>query len=202
MNKTNKNFNLALRICIILTWIMSNVSFFMIVSGFKDVKLEGLDKDNVAERLLDVITSFAKNTTFYYVVLVMTVVCFILAVLTRYKTTIVSFIFKILSLGLTILILVSGMEYIGALRSCKDLADVTFSGHDAASVAATLTDAGIADAQKVADTLTNPDAAAAALGAYLIPIIILFILFITSLHCLIKRNDPNNRGGNEGTGQY
>ena len=202
MNKENKTLNLALRIGIILTWIMSNVSLFMIFSGLKNINTDGLNKDNVADRMLDVISGFAKNTSLYYVVIGMTGACLLLSIVTRYKTSIVSFIFKILSIGFTLLCLITGTEYINALRSCKDLADGAFSGHDAASVAATLTEAGVADAEAIAKTLTDPDKAAAALGAYLFPILIFFILTITSIHCLVKRSDPNNRNQQNVQEQY
>ena len=64
MNTDNKNLNLALRIMLIATWVMSNISIFAIFSGLKNVDTKGLDKDNVAERLLNVISDFASKTIF------------------------------------------------------------------------------------------------------------------------------------------
>ena len=49
--------------------------------------------------------------------------------------------------------------------------------------------------ENVAKTLTNKDEALAAFGGYFLPIFILFILMITSIHCLVKKSDPNNKNG-------
>jgi len=204
MNTDNKNLNLALRIMLIATWVMSNISIFAIFSGLKNVDTKGLDKDNVAERLLNVISDFASKTIFYYITFGMVAVCLVLAVITRYKTRMVSYVFKILTLGLTLMIFVSGFEYVGALSACKGLSNLTFSGTSQESVAAALASGGLTkDVDSVASTLVNKDAAAAALGAYIVPILILFILMITSIHCLAKKSDPNApAGGNEMNGNY
>lgn len=192
MNKTNKNLNLALRILIILSWIMSNVSLFMMITGVKNINTDGLDKDNVGERLLDVVSDFAKNTTFYYVVLGMTACCLVLAIVTRYKTKMVSYVFKIIALVITVLSQIAGITYIGALGELKNVT-VKFSGTSKDAIVAGLKEAGVSgDVDSIAATLLNNNEAAATLGAYMLTIIVLFILMITSIHCLVKREDPNN----------
>ncbi|MBR6873611.1 MAG: hypothetical protein IKN17_08930 [Ruminococcus sp.] len=197
MNKENKTLNIALRCCIILTWIMSNVNLFMIMSGIKNIEVEGLNKDNVVERLLKVLGDFAQNTTFYYVTFGMLIVCLILGIITRYKTTLVSFVFKLLALGLAAISMISGFTYVGALGSCKGLNGLTITATDKDSIAAALSSAGFTgNAADTADTLCNSDEAAAAIAGYMMPIIILFILVITSIHCLVKRKDPNNKESN------
>ena len=68
MNKENKTLNLALRIAIIVTWLMSNISLFVLLSGFSNFDTSGIDKDSskslIAERLLNIIGDIAGNTTF------------------------------------------------------------------------------------------------------------------------------------------
>ena len=205
MNKENKSLNIALRICIIVTWIMSNVSFVMLASGMKNINVEGLNNDNFADRVLEVLGDIGSNTVFYYVTLGMVGACLLLAILTRYKASMVSFIAKIIFLGYTIFTMISGLSYVGALGSCGGLADLKVSGTSAEAVQTALTSAGFSgDAAKVAETLTNKDELGYALAGYFLPIFILFILFITSLHCLIKKSDPNSKGANQGgqEGQY
>lgn len=196
MNKENKNLNLILRIAIIVTWVMSNISLFVLLSGFKNVDTNGLDKDNVGERLLKVLGDFADNTTLYYVTFGMLFACLVLAVITRYKTTLVSFIFKIVGLAFALICMGSGLEYIGALSDCKGLTNLTIDGTSTEAVQAALSSAGMSDnVENVAKTLTNKDEALAAFGGYIFPIFILFILMITSIHCLVKKSDPNNKNG-------
>ena len=202
MNKTNKNLGLAMRIAIIVTWIMSNINLFVLLSGFSNFDTSGLDKDSskslIAERLLKIIGDIAGNTTFYYVTFGMIFACLVLAVVSRYKTTLVSFIFKIVGLGFALIFMGGGLEYIGALSSCKGLTNLTIEGTSTDAVQAALSSAGLSDdVEKVAKTLTNKDEALAAFGGYIFPILILFILMITSIHCLVKKSDPNNKGSIE-----
>lgn len=196
MNKENKTLNLALRIAIIVTWLMSNISLFVMLSGFSNVDTNGLDKNNVGERLLKVIGDIAGNTTFYYVTFAMLCICLVLAVITRYKTRLVSYIFKILGLVISLMAVGGGFEYIGALGSCKGLSNLAIDGTSTEAVQSALSSAGLTDnVENVAKTLTNSDEAAAAIAGYIFPIFILFILMITSIHCLVKKSDPNNKNG-------
>ncbi len=194
MNKENKSLNLALRILIILTWIMSNISLFAIASGMSKLDTNDLKQDNMAERLLDIIGDFASKTTFYYITLGMVIACLALSIITRYKTTLVSYIFKILSLLLAMMTLISGLTYVNALRACKGLSDIKISGTSAEEVASALSSAGLdKNVDDIAKTLTDANEAGAALAGYMFPILILFILTITSIHCLVKKKDPNNK---------
>ena len=193
MNKENKTLNLALRICLIVTWIMSNLSLFVLFSGLKNIETEGLDKDNVGERMLKIISDFSDKTTLYYVTMAMLAGCLVLAVITRYKTRLVSYIFKILGLGISLMTMISGLEYVGAIRECKGLSNLVISGTSTDAVRDALASANFSgDAEKIAKTLTNSDEAASAILGYFLPILILFILMITSIHCLVKKSDPNN----------
>ncbi len=197
MNKENKTLGLAFRISIIVTWIMSNISLFVLFSGLKNIETEGIDKDNIADRMLKIIGDFADKTTLYYVTLGMLAACLVLCIITRYKTKLVSYIFRIIGLAISLFSMIAGVEYIGALRSCKGLS-LTVTGTKTEEIAAALSAAGLSDnVDNVAKTLTNKDEAAAAFAGYLIPIFILFVLMITSIHCLVKKKDPNNKGENE-----
>ena len=203
MNKENKNINLALRILIILTWVMSNISVFMLATGLKNIQTEGLDKDNVSERLFAVIGDFANKVTFYYVVLGMTAACLVLSIVTRYKTTLLSFVFKLLTLGVTLASIIAGLPYVNAIGKCKGLSDLTVTAFDQNSVEAALTAGGFSgNPTEVAETLIDKDAAGGAVVGYIIPIMFLFILVITSIHCLVKRRDPNFPEQQNGTDQY
>ena len=203
MNKENKNLNLALRILIIATWIMSNVSFFMLMTGMKNINTDGLDKDNVGERLFAVLGDFADKVSLYYVVLGMTAACLVLSFITRYKTTLLSFVFKLLALGVTLAGIISGLPYVGAIGKCKGLAELSVASFDQDSVEAALTAGGFSgNASEVAETLIDKDAAGGAVVGYIIPIMFLFILVITSIHCLVKRRDPNFPEQQNGTDQY
>ena len=194
MNKENKSLNLALRILIILTWIMSNISLFAIASGMSKLDTKDLNQDNTAERLLDIIGDFASKTTFYYVTLGMVIECLALAIITRYMTTLVSYIFKILELLIAMMTMISGLNYVNALRACKGLSDIKISGTSAEEVASALSSAGLdKNVDDIAKTLTDANEAGAALAGYMFPILILFILTITSIHCLVKKKDPNNK---------
>ena len=200
MNKENKTLNLALRIAIIVTWLMSNISLFVLLSGFSNFDTSGIDKDSskslIAERLLNIIGDIAGNTTFYYVTFAMLCICLVLAVITRYKTRLVSYIFKILGLVISLMAVGGGFEYIGALGSCKGLSNLAIDGTSTEAVQSALSSAGLTDnVENVAKTLTNSDEAAAAIAGYIFPIFILFILMITSIHCLVKKSDPNNKNG-------
>ena len=198
MNKENKTLNIALRVCIILTWIMSNVSFFGTMMGMKNINIDGLNENNITERLLEVLGDIGSNTYFYYITMGMVGACLLLAILTRYKTRMVSFIFKIVFLGFTLITMIGGIGYVNALGQCSGLSNLTITGTSADAIKASLTAANFSgDAAKVAETLTNKDEAGAALAGYFMPLFVLFVLVITSIHCLVKRNDPNNKGGNQ-----
>ena len=55
MNKTNKYLNIALRCGIFVSFILACASFGMIIGSFKNLKVEGLDENNVVERILGII---------------------------------------------------------------------------------------------------------------------------------------------------
>lgn len=200
-NKENKNLNLALRICLIVTWVMTNISVFVLLSGFANFDKGALDSKNpdkqkTAQEVLKIIGDLGSKTTLYYVTFGMLFACLVLAIVSRYKTTIVSFVFKILSIGLAILIMGSGLNYISALGSCKGLSNLTVDGTSTEAVQAALSSAGFSgDAAETAKILTNQDELFLAIAGYIFPIIILFILAITSIHCLVKKKDPNNKNG-------
>ena len=90
--------------------------------------------------------------------------------------------------------MISGFDYIGALSSCKGLSGAAANGTSKEAVTQALTSAGFSgNASETAKMLTDKDAAANALVAYMLPIFILFILTITTIHCLVKKSDPNNK---------
>lgn len=198
MNKENKALNLAFRISIIVTWVMTNISLFVLITGFKNIETKDLNEKNFVERLLKIIGDFADKTTLYYVTLALICVCLVLCIITRYKTRLVSYIFRIVGLGFSLIAVIGGMEYISAVRSCKGLS-LAFVGSKTEEIASALSSAGMSDnVDHVAKVLTDSNEAGAAFGGYFIPIIILFILMITSIHCLVKRSDPNKvSGGSE-----
>ena len=51
-NKENKTLNLAFRICLILTWVMSNISVVALLTGFKNIETDGLDKEAAGNALV------------------------------------------------------------------------------------------------------------------------------------------------------
>ena len=192
MNKTNKGLNVILRLLIIVTWIASNISIVMLSSGIKNIETEGLSAENTGERLLKIISDFAGNTIYYYVTLGLLGGCLFFAILTRYKTRIVSYIFKILALGIALLSMLAGLDYVNAISACKGLNNLVVTGTDAASVASSLSAAGLTEnVDQIAKTLTDSNESGAAVAGYFFPVIILFILVITSIHCLAKHSDPN-----------
>ena len=202
-NKENKTLGLALRICLIVTWLMTNISVFVLLSGFANFDKGALDSKNpdkqkTAQEVLKIIGDLGSKTTLYYVTFGLIAVCLALAVISRYKTTLVSFIFKIVGLGFALLFMGAGMNYIGALSSCKGLSNLTVDGTSTEAVQAALSSAGFSgDAAETAKILTNQDEFFLAIAGYIFPIIILFILAITSIHCLVKKKDPNQKGGSE-----
>ena len=192
-NKENKTLGLALRICLIVTWLMTNISVFVLLSGFANFdKAKNPDKQKTAQEVLKIIGDLGSKTTLYYVTFGLIAVCLALAVISRYKTPLVSFIFKIVGLGFALLFMGAGMNYIGALSSCKGLSNLTVDGTSTEAVQTALSSAGFSgDAAETAKILTNQDELFLAIAGYIFPIIILFILTITSIHCLVKKKDPN-----------
>ncbi len=90
--------------------------------------------------------------------------------------------------------MISGFDYIGALNSCKGLSGAAANGTSKEAVTQALTSAGFSgNASETAKMLTDKEAAGNALVAYMLPIFILFILTITTIHCLVKKSDPNNK---------
>lgn len=196
MNKENKTLNLAFRICLILTWVMSNISFIAMMTGFKNIETDGLNENNIAERMLKIIGDFGSKTTFFYITFGMVAACLVLAIVTRYKTKLVSYIFRLLGLGFTLMTMVSGFEYLSAINSCKGLSGVAANGTSTEAVTQALASSSFSgNASETAKMLTNKDAVGNALAAYILPIIVLFILTITTIHCLVKKSDPNNKNG-------
>ena len=197
MNKENKILHLAFRISIIVTWVMTNISLFMLISGFKNLDTKDLNEKNFGERLLKIIGDFADKTTLYYVTMALICVCLVLCILTRYKTRLVSYIFRIVGLVFSLIVVIGGVEYISAVGSCKGLS-LEVAGTKTEEIASALSSAGMTDnVDHVAKVLTDKNEVGAAFGGYLIPMFILFILAITSIHCLVKRSDPNKAGGSE-----
>lgn len=198
MNKENKTLNLAFRICLIVTWLMSNISVVTLLTGFKNIETDGLDKDNIAERILKIIGDIGSKTTFFYITFGMVIACAVLAVVTRYKTKLVSYIFRLLSLLFVIMSMASGFEYLSAVNSCKGITGVAANGTSTEAVTQALASSSFSgNAAETAKMLTNKDAVGNALAAYILPIIVLFILTITTIHCLVKKSDPNKKGSSE-----
>lgn len=198
MNKDNKILGLAMRFCIIITWIMCNISLFVMLTGMKNVDVDGMDKDNAAERMLKVIGDFGDKTTLYYVTFGMLIICLVLAVLSKYKTGKGAFIAKIVFLFMSVYSAFSGFEYLKALSDVKGIKlDVSGTSVDAISKA--LADANFSgNAESVAKTLGDKDAVGALVSGYFFPLLVLFVLTITSIHCLVKKKDPNNTQSSEG----
>ena len=195
-NKENKTLGLALRICLIATWVMSCISVFVLMTGLKNIQTDGLDKDNVGVRLVRIVGDFGDKTTLYYVTFGMLIACLVLAVVSKYKTKTVSYIFKIIGLGISVIAMVSGFEYISALRSCKGLPALSVTSTSKDAVAQALSSAGFSgNAAQTAGILTSKEQGSDLFGGYFFPLLILFILLITSIHCLVKKNDPNQKDG-------
>ena len=194
MNKNNKMLGLAMRIAIIVTWVMTNISVFVLLSGFANFDKGALDpknpdKQKTAQEVLKIIGDLGSKTTLYYVTFGLIAVCLALAVISRYKTPLVSFIFKIVGLGFALLFMGAGMNYIGALSSCKGLSNLTVNGTSTEAVQTALSSAGFSgDAAETAKILTNQDELFLAIAGYIFPIIILFILTITPFPFLILIN--------------
>ena len=201
MNKDNKALHISLRVCLIVTWLMSNVSFVMLAMGLKNINIEGLDKDNVVDRILEVIGDIGNNTTFYYVTMAMVGVCLLLSILTRYKTSIVSFAAKIIFLAFSFYTMITGLTYVNALGSLGGVTGLSVSGTSTEAMQSALEASSFSgDAAKVAEILTNKDEAGNGLAGYFLPIFVLFVLVITSIHCLVKRSDPNRVADQAGQG--
>ena len=195
-NKENKTLGLALRICLIATWVMSCISVFVLMTGLKNIQTDGLDKDNVGVRLVRIVGDFGDKTTLYYVTFGMLIACLVLAVVSKYKTKTVSYIFKIVGLGISVIAMASGFEYISALRSCKGLPALSVTSTSKDAVAQALSSAGFSgNAAQTAGILTSKEQGSDLFGGYFFPLLILFILLITSIHCLVKKNDPNQKDG-------
>lgn len=195
-NKENKTLGLALRICLIATWVMSCISIVVLMTGLKNIQTDGLDKDNVGVRLVRIIGDFGDKTTLYYVTFGMLIACLVLAVVSKFKTKTVSYIFKIIGLGISVIAMASGFEYISALRSCKGLPALSVTSTSKDAVAQALSSAGFSgNAAQTAGILTSKEQGSDLFGGYFFPLLILFILLITSIHCLVKKNDPNQKDG-------
>lgn len=198
MNKDNKILGLAMRFCIIITWIMCNISLFVMLTGIKNVDVEGMDKDNAAERMLKVVGDFGDKTTLYYVTFGMLIICLVLAVLSKYKTGKVAFIAKIVFLFLSVYAAFGGFEYIKALSDLEGV-KLNVSGTSVEAITKALTDANFSgNAESVAKTLGDKNALGSLVSGYFFPILVLFVLTITSIHCLVKKKDPNSTQSSEG----
>ena len=203
MNKTNKNLNIALRVMIFASFIMIFVlwgSLFKAAGDTfsKDMNLDGLSSSEqtevIVERFFFFFDKFIGAFNLYKVELVMLAVTAVLSILTRYKTRMVSFIFRTLALVLQAGIFFSGLALPQAFAKLGTYKDLAVSATDKDSLVQSLTDNGVtaADVEKIADTLTSQEEIANTLLAYLGVPFVLFILVITSIHCLAKRSDPNN----------
>lgn len=191
-NKENKTLGLALRICLIVTWVMSNISIYVMATGLKNIEKDGLNEDNIGVRVIKILGDFGDKTTLYYVTFGMLIACLILAVVSKYKTKTVSYVFKIIFLLFSISTMAGGFEFLSALRSCKGLSALSATGTSKDAVATALSSAGFSgNAADTANILTSKEQVGNALGGYLIPLFVLFVIMITSIHCLIKKKDPN-----------
>ena len=203
MNKTNKYLNIALRVMIFASFIMIFVlwgSLFKAVGDTfsKDMDMNGLSSSEqteaIVERFLENIDKFIGAFNLYKVELVMLAVTAVLSILTRYKTRAVSFVFRTLALVLQVGIFFSGLALPQAFSKLGTYKDLAISATDKDSLVQSLTDNGVtaSDIDKIADTLTSQQEIGNTLLAYLGVPFVLFILVITSIHCLAKKSDPNN----------
>lgn len=203
MNKTNKYLNIVLRVMIFASFIMIFVlwgSLFKAAGDTfsKDMNLDGLSSSEqtevIVERFLENIDKFIGAFSLYKVELVMLAVTAVLSILTRYKTRMVSFIFRTLALVLQVGIFFSGLALPQAFSKLGTYKDLAISATDKDSLVQSLTDNGVtaSDIDKIADTLTSQQEIGNTLLAYLGVPFVLFILVITSIHCLAKKSDPNN----------
>lgn len=209
MNKTNKYLNLALRCMIFLAFVMTIVLWAAAFNGFYETfkdsadeltKLTGKEQETkIIETFLSGVNKFGSAFTLYIVEVIILAVTAVLSLLTRYKTRVVSFVFRTLTLILTAFIFFEGIGIPNAFKKLSTYTDLTITAHDKDSLIASLTAGGVssADVNSISDALANKEQIASTIMAYFIGPLFLFILVITSIHCLVKRNDPNNSAGSE-----
>ena len=199
MNKTNKYLNIALRCGIFVSFILACASFGMIIGSFKNLKVEGLDENNVVERILGIIPDMTGAFKVYTIVVIVLGITLVLSILTRYKARIVSLIFRPLTLLICFMTFVSGMPVANAFNKLATYSNLNITAHDKESLAASLTASGVSadDVTRISEDLSNKDNLLVVIGAYFIVPFLVFILVCTSIHCLVKSKDPNNKGESE-----
>ena len=197
MNKTNKYLNIALRCGIIASFVLSIVSFGLMLGGLKNIDTNGLDKDNFVERFLAIINDMTGAAKVYIIVMIVLGITLILSVITRYKARLVSLVFRTLTLLICFVTFFGGLRVANALNTLGTYSDLNIVAHNKDTLIESLTANGVtaADVTKIADDLTDKDSVAMVLAAYMIVPLLLFILICTSIHCLAKRKDPNGVAG-------
>ncbi len=200
MNKTNKYLNIALRCMIFVSFVMMIVLWGAFFKAFgkafvdSGVKIAGLSTEEqsrvIVEQFLGSLNEFTGAFTLYYVELVFLCITALLSLLTRYKAKIVSFIFRTLTLLLTVLVFFGGAEVPMAISKLGNYSGLSITAHDKESLISSLTANGVsaADVDSIAATLSDKEQIGGTLVAYVFVPMLLFILVITSIHCLVKRS--------------
>lgn len=191
MSKDNKALNILFRICIFAAFAMCTVSASRFVYYAIKTGTARSDKSETEyyDSLNNMLSVFRLHDYLFFVVLL----CVILSISTRYKATLAAVICRTALLGYSAVMLITSKAMPAAYLKIVDTLEE--SGADImrmsdAKALNALIESGLSksEADQLIATLTDEDSALALVAAYAVTMFIAFILSITSLHNLFKRD--------------
>jgi glucan phosphoethanolaminetransferase (alkaline phosphatase superfamily) len=190
---TRKIYNTVFRIVIFICFIMSVIMVINLISF-----IIIMDKDDPG-RIDDFISAINSFTGLYKIVFIGTCAALILSIISKYRCKKKSIVFRTIFLLILTVAMVIGLKVNNALNEVTDVLDKMQITDLNKVTKQVCIDAGITPerATELAETLNANDSLGAVMSmtiAIFVSAILYFILSITSLHNLLKK-DTNSSGG-------
>ena len=190
---TRKIFNTVFRIVIFICFIMSVIMVINLISF-----IIIMDKDDPG-RIDDFISAINSFTGLYKIVFIVTCAALILSVISKYRCKKKSIVFRTIFLLILTVAMVIGLKVNNALHDVTEVLDKMQITDLNKVTKQVCIDAGItpARAEELAETLSANDSLGAVMTmtiAIFVSAILYFILSITSLHNLLKKENTASGG--------
>ena len=190
MNKESKALNTAFRIIVFATFVMTSVSISVFL--YYVLKMNTSESGNKLEDTAVLLEKLSLTFKMYDYILAALVICLAASLATRYRATMISYITRNILLIFTLFRQFKGrtapaafLKFLGYLEK----ADIDYYGMTDTELESALLDSGIKQAElDRPDNMITEENLNAMLLAAVTAMIVLFLLSLTSMHSLLKKD--------------
>ncbi|MBR1383160.1 MAG: hypothetical protein IJ555_05035 [Ruminococcus sp.] len=190
MNKESKALNTAFRLIVFITFVMTSVSISVFL--YYVLKMNTSKSGNKLEDTAFLLDKLSLTFKMYDYILVALIICLIASLATRYRATMISYITRNILLIFTLFRQFKGrtapaafLKFLGYLEK----ANIDYYGMTDRELENALLDSGIKQAElDRLDGLITEGNLNATLLAAVTAMVVLFLLSLTSMHSLLKKD--------------